>query len=398
MSIASIEPTDWLYLICTILSLIGCLYALVASWLVQRFAADRQPPAATAVAISILKPLHGAEINLHENLASFCRQNYDAASEIIFGVQDAADPAIGVVNQLKAEFPNLALKLVVDTATHGSNRKVANLINLHQSAQHDLIVLADSDISVDADYLQRICNAMAVPGTGLVTCLYQGRDTGTLWSRLAAMSVALHFLPSVIVGLASGLARPCFGSTIALRRDTLTRIGGFEAFADQLADDYAMGAAVRKLGLRVDIPNFLVGHTFPDQGFGEMLRHELRWARTIFSVDRLGFAGSGITHALPFALIAAASRGFDGAGLVVVTFALACRLTLQMTVTRAFAIGKMSLWLLPCRDLISFVVYLACFVSSRVEWRGRDFTLGANGTMVPAASRNRKTAQNGTTE
>lgn len=390
MSRASTEILDWLYLICTILSLFGCLYAIIAGWLAGRFASRPAPPVAGREPASILKPLHGDEVNLFENLASFCAQDHDGPFEIVFGVQDAADPAIEIVRRLKIRFPALEIKLVVDATPHGSNAKVANLINMLPAARHELIVLADSDISVDTNYLQRICSAMAVPDTGLVTCLYFGRDAGTLWSRLAAMSVALHFLPSVIVGLAAGLARPCFGSTIALRRETLARIGGFEAFADQLADDYAMGAAVRKLGLRVEIPNFLVGHTFPDQNLGETFRHELRWARTIASVDRFGFAGSGITHALPFALVAAASRGFDTMGMIALLCALVCRMGLQIRMTRAFALPKMSLWLVPCRDLLSFAVYLACFMSSRVEWRGRNFTLGANGTMVRAPPQNGK--------
>ena len=162
--------------------------------------------------------------------------------------------------------------------------------------------------------MRTLAAALAQPGVGAVTCLYRGLPNSGFWSRLSAMAVHDHFLPTTILGLALGLARPCLGATIALSRETLSRIGGFETVANQLADDYAIGKAVREAGLNVVVPPMLVAHAFEESSLHEMVRHELRWARTIFTVDPVGYIGSGLTHALPLALIGAALRGFDGLG------------------------------------------------------------------------------------
>ena len=203
----------------------------------------------------------------------------------------------------RSDIPGHDLQLVVNGAAHGGNRKVSNLINMGQVARHPLIVLADSDIAVDPNYLRTLAVALAQPGAGAVTCLYRGAPNGGFWSRLSVMAVDDHFLPSAILGLALGLARPCLGATIALSRETLSRIGGFEAVANQLADDYAIGKAVRQAGLRIVLPPLLVAHSFQEKSLSEVVQHELRWARTIFTVDPVGYIGSGFTHALPLSLM-----------------------------------------------------------------------------------------------
>jgi ceramide glucosyltransferase len=379
------EAMPWLCLICIVLSLIGCAYAVAAGWAVLHFAhrAVHADPAPRSV--TILKPVSGFELNLYENLASFCQQSYRGPVQIIFGAQSAADTAVAVVRQLIVDFPQVMTTLVIDPRPHGSNRKIANLINMAPYIAHDIVLVADSDIRVETDHLQKVLGALEQPGIGLVTCLYRGQSVGNVWSGLGCMAIDFHFLPSVLIGLALGLARPCFGSTIALERDTLLKIGGFAAFADRLADDYAIGAAVRRLGYGIAIPPFLVAHTCSEQRFAQLLRHELRWARTIRSVDGWGFIGSGVTHALPFALIAAALRGFDPLGWELLAVALACRLCLYQIVTRAFRLSGLPQWLSPLRDGLSFLVYLGCFMTSRIDWRGQDFRLEADGTLTPSA-------------
>ena len=376
------DPAGWLSQVCSTFCLIGCLYTLIACELVRRFASRADDPRSEQLGVTILKPLCGAEIGLRENLTTFCRQDYRAPVQIIFGLQSFSDPAIPVVRELQAAFPDLNIRLVVDDAQHGSNRKVSSLINMAGHIEHDVIVLADSDVAVEPSYLQRICGALDRPGVGLVTCLYRGKYTGTLWSRLACMGMEFHFLPSVIVGLASGLAKPCLGPTMALRRETLSSIGGFETLANQLADDYALGAEVTRLGLRIEIPTFLIDHNCPERSFEELFRHELRWARTIFRIDKLGFIGAGVTHPVPLALLAALVRGFDLWACTLILFALACRLWLQAGVARAFRLSSASLSLSPFRDMISFSVYLACFCGSRIDWRGRRYVVDRKGNMT----------------
>ncbi len=179
------------------------------------------------------------------------------------------------------------------------------------------------------------------------------------------------------------LAQPCFGSTIALRTETLRRIGGFEAFADALADDYAMGEAVRRLGLKVAIPAFTIGHTFSETALSEVIAHELRWARTIRLVDPKGYAGSILTHPLPFAIAALLLSGFSAISFIILATTLACRLFVPIQVERLPGGGKSSVWLSPLRDLMSFVVFIASFMPGAVKWRGRRYRVGSDGSVTP---------------
>jgi len=377
---------DWLSLVFIVASVFGSMCALGAAWAARWFA--RQPAAPTPATwpdVSILKPLFRAEARLSENLETYFHQDYPGEIQYILGVQDPADSAIPIVKSLIERYPGLDIQLIVNGAAHGANRKVSNLINMARVARHPLIVLADSDVAVGPNYLRTLASGLAQPGVGAVTCLYRGLPSRGFWSRLSSLAVDDHFLPATILGLALGLARPCLGATIALSRETLSRIGGFEIVADQLADDYAIGKAVRQAGLRVIVPPMLVGHTSQEDSLSEALRHELRWARTIFTVDPVGYVGSGFTHALPLAVIGAALRGFDAPGLAAILGALACRLFLKYRLTREFDLPNPNYALLIPRDILSFIVYFASFWSTRVSWRGQDFAVARDGTLLATA-------------
>lgn len=337
----------------------------------------------SAPGVSLLKPLYGDEPDLARNLRSFCRQDYAGPVQVLFGVSHADDGAVAAVERLRAEFPARDLALVVDERRHGTNGKVSNLINMAERARHPVVVFADSDMLAGPDYLARVVAALEAPGVGAVTCLYRGVAIPGIWSRLAVQWIDHHFLPSVVVGLALGLAKPCFGSTIALHRDTLTRIGGFAAFRDRLADDHAVGAAVRALGLAVAVPRDLVlGHTCAADSFGALLRQELRWSRTIRSVDPAGFAGSVVTHPVPLASLAALLSGFGPGAMAMLGLAVTSRLLLQIIVGRTLNTGSKGLILGPVRDYAAFLVFLLGFWPGSIDWRGHSFALHADGSMT----------------
>lgn len=361
---------------------IGCLYTAVAVLMVGRFARPHRLPDISAPSVTVLKPLHGDEPGLFENLASFCAQDYRGHVQVVFGVQDPADPAIAIVRRLQEAFPDRDLDLIVNGALHGSNRKISNLVNIVEAARHEVLVLADSDMRVGRGYLARLVAELDQPGVGAVTCLYHGITPSGLWSRLSALAVDTHFLPNVIMGVELGLARPCFGSTIALRRTTLEEIGGLRAFASVLADDYAIGAAVRKAGYGVVIPPFTVGHVSAEASASDLWQHELRWARTIKTVDPIGYAGSAITHAFPLALGAFLLGGGEPA-LIVAGAAIACRIALCMRVERAFGLGPHAYWLVPVRDLCSFAVFIASFLGDAVSWKGQAYRVAPEGALIP---------------
>lgn len=365
-------------------SLLGAAYALFAAVQVRRFMRLTDSGVSIQAAVTILKPLHGSEPGLLENLESFCRQDYAAPLQIVFGVHDEADPAIQAVRTLQAKYPALDMVLVADTALHGSNGKVSNLINMQAAARHDVLVLADSDIAVQPRWLAQVTEALARPGVGVVTCLYTGAvapvENG-LWSRLAAMGTSYEFLPNVVVGTSLGLASPCFGSTIALRRATLEQIGGFVAFVDCLADDYHIGRAVRETGHTLAMPALGVAHTAAEPSFTSLFRHEQRWRRTIHSLDPVGNAGSIITFGFVFALMSALLLDFSSVGLAALAVSFAARLILKRSIDRAFGIQAGPAWLLPLRDLLSFAVFVNSLFGETVHWRGARFGIAPTGAM-----------------
>jgi len=374
-----------LWLICTCLAIIGSVYAGFAAILLGRFftkwpaGAPTPPPSVT-----ILKPLCGAEPELKANLASFCSQIYPGQVQIVLGIQDPTDPAAVIVRRLMSSFPHVAIDLEINAQSHGANRKISNVLNSIPHSRGEIVVLSDSDIQAAPDYLRQITAALQSPGVGLVTCLYRGLPIGGIWSQLASAQIDHRFLPSVIVGLSLGLAKPCFGSTIAVHAETLRRIGGFAAFADQLADDYAMGAAVRRLGLEVAIPPMVVDHVCSERSFADLARHELRWARTIRLVDPLGYMCSVVTHPLPFALIAVPLQGFEPASLTILALVLACSLLVPLQFARSLGRGRVPIWLTPVRDMLSFATFLASFLPWPVTWRGRRYKVRPDGTLTPA--------------
>ncbi len=332
--------------------------------------------------VTILKPLHGAEPLLHRNLASFVAQDYPGAVEVIFGVGAASDAAIEVVERLRTENPGKSLRLVIGARRHGENGKVSNLIDMAEQARHDLVVLADSDMLVGPGYLRGLAAEIARPGVGLVTCLYRGIALPNIWSKLATQWIDYQFLPGVVVGMALKMAKPCFGSTIALRRETLGAIGGFEAFKDRLADDYAMGAAVRKLGLAVAVPATpVLGHLCAAVSPGDLVRQELRWARTIRSVDPLGFVGSVVTQPIPLATIAAVCSGCSAGSLAVLGSAVASRLLLQCFVAASIGHRPRGLILGPVRDYATFLIFIVSLWPGSIDWRGHRFALRSDGTL-----------------
>jgi ceramide glucosyltransferase len=351
--------------------------------LVSAFATTSRPQLQKPEDVTLLKPLYGAEAALEQNLASFCSQDYPAAIDLVCGVQSPADPAIPIVQRLRARLPERDVKLAVALRQSRGNPKISNILNMLPLARAGIVILSDSDMRVGPNYVRDVVASLQQPQVGLVTCLYRGKAAGGFWSRLAATAVDHHFLPNVLVGLRFGLAQPCFGSTIALRTDTLERIGGFESVADTLADDYAMGAAVRNLGLKVAIPSFTVDHMFSEHTFSEVFAHELRWARTIKLVDPRGYAGSLLTHPLPFAIAALLLSGFSAIGFLILAGTLACRIFVPIQVQRLPGGVKSSVWLSPLRDLMSFAVFVASLVPGAVNWRGRRYRVGSDGSVSP---------------
>jgi ceramide glucosyltransferase len=365
---------------------LGILYTVLSAGLIGRFFARPKAVPVEFPAVTVLKPLHGGEWGLRRNLASFCAQDYPGPVQFLFGTHDARDAALATVEEIRREFPGAEIAVVSDSRLYGLNRKVSNTINMLPHARHDVLVLADSDVAVAPDYLRCLVGELQRPGVGLVTCAYRGEPDPGFWPRVSALAINCHFLPSVVTGVALGLAQPCFGQTIALRRETLRRIGGYEPFVNHLAEDYWIGDAVRKLGEKVAVPPFAIAHASVETSLRTLLAHELRWSRTIRRINPAGHLGSALVHPLPLALGALLLSGGAPWGWGLVAAAVLSRLALKLSADRALGQAPRDLWLLPLWDLLAFGIFVASFASKHVTWRGHAFTVDRRGILSPVAA------------
>lgn len=370
----------WFALPFALLALAGAAQALLALRALRRLALT--PPAgAPALPASVLKPLHGAEPGLAENLRASLRQEHAAPFEVLAAVADPGDPARAVAEAA-------GLRVLASGAVLGPNRKVSQLVHLAGAAAHPVLVAADADMRPPPRWLSAVTAPLADPSVGLVTCLYRAEPAdASPWSALAARGVDWHFLPNAALGEALGQAQGCYGATMALRTETLQRLGGFEAFLPLLADDHALGMAVRALGLRVVVAPVLPAHMMSEASLGALWRHELRWARTLRLVNRRGYAGLVFTHPLPWALLALLLAP-GAATAAVLALALGARSALAIGVDGA--LGRppsLRRWsVLPIRDLLSAAIWATAFLSGRVDWQGRRYALTPAGRMTEAGT------------
>ncbi|MGA2102380.1 MAG: bacteriohopanetetrol glucosamine biosynthesis glycosyltransferase HpnI [Candidatus Sulfotelmatobacter sp.] len=386
-----------------VVAALGCLassvYYGMCLWSASRFLRARRAEEARTESVegnapaqlppvSILKPLKGTDPDIYRSFRSHCLQNYPEY-EIIFGVSDPADPAVASVEQLQREFPDRAIRLIVCREKLGANVKVSNLHQMLQSARYQHLLVNDSDIRVERDYLRNIFAPLADEHVGMVTCLYRGAPAGTLGSKLEALGISTDFSAGVLVaqqlegGLHFGL-----GSTLAFRRRDLERIGGFLSIVDFLADDYELGRRISDLALndhasdgnrlKILLSGEVVDTHLPAYDFSGFLAHQMRWARGVRDARLGGYIGLVSTFGLMWSLlnlIATYAAPWSWAVLAVV---------FGLRIAVALAVGKSvlqddklpgQLWLVPVRDLIAVGVWLASFAGHTVVWRGEKFRL-----------------------
>ena len=364
-------------------------YYLLCLWSARSFlrASRRLVSPPHTPPVSILKPLRGTDPDIYESFRSHCMQDYPEY-ELIFGVSERDDPAIGLVERLQREFPQRSIQLVVCPKVLGSNMKVSNLVQMLPLARYEYLIVNDSDIRVDPDYLQRIMIAFAEEKVGMVTCLYRGIAGGTMGSRLEAVGISTDFCAGVLAARQIEGIRFALGSTLAFPRKSLQAIGGFEELVDYLADDFELGARIARAGYEVRLSDVVVDHHLPDYSLRGFLQHQLRWARSTRDSRKWGYTGVVLTFGLPWALLAvlfSAGASWSWALLATVTclrFAMALvvgrKVLHDPDVTR-------QIWLLPLRDVVAMLVWIGSFTGHTVAWRGDLFIL-EDGKLRPAQS------------
>ena len=358
------------------------LYYLLCLWSASKFIGERKAGRSARSAhafppVSILKPLKGTDPEIYESFRSHCRQDYPEY-EIIFGVSDPNDAAIESVKALQRGFPDRRIRLVRTPTILGANVKVSNLAQMMTEARYDYIIVNDSDIRVEPDYLRRVIAPLSDSQTGMVTCLYRGVAAATVGSRLEALGIA-DFCAGVLVarqlegGIHFGL-----GSTLALRRAELERIGGFASIVNHLADDYELGKRIADLGLAVKLSDVVVETYLPAYDVLGFFAHQLRWARGVRDVRAVSYFGLAFTFGIPWALLAvAASRGGlwswgTLASTVFLRFAVA--LAVGWKVLRDRQVLRY-VWMIPLRDLVAVVIWIVSLGGHSVTWRGDQFKL-----------------------
>lgn len=374
-------------LVCLVAAMVYYGIALVAGLL---WFADRRRQRALGLSytppVTIFKPVRGADAEAYENFASFCRQDYPEY-QIIFGVRDERDQAVAIIRQLQADFPNHDIEVIISAKEIGYNAKVSNLQNMYAQAKHDVLLIVDSDIRVAPDYLRRVVAPLKQPHVGMVTCLYRGAQAKTFAALLENIGISSTFGAEVCTARALEGIEFALGSTIALRRALLERIGGFRAVADYLADDFLLGNYTARAGYEVVLSDCVVEHVSAPDTFGAMLKHQLRWGRSTRISRPWGYRGLILTYGTATALLALLAWNF--AGFAWWLFGL----TMLVRFLPVFVVGVYGLrdhvlaryfWLVPLRDLITFGIWLVSFVGDEIEWRGTSFRVLPGGKLAPA--------------
>jgi len=362
------------------------LYYLLCLWSGASFLRERERGQQNAPTrsieslspISILKPLKGTDPEIYESFRSHCLQDYPEY-EIIFGVSDSNDPAIESVHALQREFPDRKIRLVVCSKMLGANVKVSNLAQMLPEVRYNCLIVNDSDIRVEPDYLRRVTAPLIDPQVGMVTCLYRGVPSATMGSRLETLGISTDFCAGVLAArqLEGGI-RFGLGSTLVFRRSDLEKIGGFHSILDYLADDYELGKRIAALNLDVKLSDVVVETYLPAYRLRDFLAHQLRWARGVRDARAGGYFGLVFTFGILWSLLnlaaskASASSWAALALTVILRFAVAwtvgCRILSDRQVVK-YA------WLIPLRDLIAGWVWMVSLGGHTVIWRGERFRL-----------------------
>jgi ceramide glucosyltransferase len=359
-------------------SLVYCSLTVVAA---LRYRAVRPAPWRGGEPISILKPLAGIDDGLEENLRTFFEQDYPQF-EILFAVRQPDDPAIAVVERLRARYPGVPSQLLVSGEPPYPNAKVYSLDLMLAAARHDLLVMSDSDIRVTPDMLAVIAAEFRDAKLGLATCPYRAVPGRSFWNTLEALGLNTEFIGGVLVARMLDGMKFALGPTIAARRSTLEGIGGFDAVKDFLAEDFVMGQLAAARGDGVILSSYVIEHRIGAQGMAANLKHRLRWNRSTRRSRPVGYVGQLFTNPLPLGLLLwAVKPEWWPAVAATVIFRAAAGWATAGYVLRDPLTARL-FFLVPLQDLLSFAMWLAGFFGNTILWRGRKYYLRADGRFV----------------
>jgi ceramide glucosyltransferase len=359
-------------------------FALTRVRAFERRVRERSPATRSArPSITVLKPVYGLEPGLEENLRSFCDQDYPSYA-VVFGVHGAGDPALGAIRRVAAAFADRTSVAVGDGVAHYRNPKIANLAAMLAHARGEILVIADSDMRVTPEYLCAIAAPFGDARVGAVTAIYRGEPAdGTTASALGAMWITEQFAPSALVAHALEPLAHTFGATMAVRRSVFDALGGLAALGDRLADDHALGKLVTEHGHTVALAAYVVENLVSEPSVRALLRHEVRWARTIRAVRPGSYAGIVLTYPVPLALLHFALAPRKTPALVLLAVAASMRFALRAAAHRALGTRtRPAAALVPLRDLLGVLVWGSGLLGGGVRWRDADLRISRSGDIT----------------
>jgi ceramide glucosyltransferase len=336
--------------------------------------------------VTLLKPLCGSEPGLEAHLTSFFEQQYPSY-EIIFGARREDDAALAIARRISARYPSVPVEIVVTGEPWRPNAKVCSLMKMYERAQHDYLIISDSDVRVGPNYIAEVVQPLHDAKNGMVTCLYRGLPTGGTWAKLEALGMSVEMTAGAIVAnLLEGM-KFALGPTMAIRRDAIEAVGGFESLADYCADDYVLGREVAETGRRVVMSQHVIDHVVINRRLACSMHHQIRWMKSTRFSRCAGHAGTAMTFAMPFGLLALVAAGalqhwWLGAGLVVA----ACLNRFALSIAAGWGVVRdrralRLAWLYPLRDLMGFVFWCASYSGREIVWRGELYRLEEGGFM-----------------
>ncbi len=367
----------------------GMVLAAVPKYLRERHDAERELTARPGFTppLTLLKPLHGADPGLEEYLTSFFEQDYPAY-EILFCARSEVDAGLAIARKVAARYPQIPAKFLTTGEPPYINAKVASLELMEKAAAHEILVISDSDVRVTRDYLRAVALPFADEHVGGMCCLYRGiAAEGGLWARLEAVGMSVEMTAGVLVARMMEGMQFTLGPTMAFRRGTIQRMGGFKVTADFCADDFVLGNVTWKLGETVVLSHHGIDHMVINSTFVQSMKHQVRWMKSTRFSRPKGHFGTALTFSMPFGILAwigAAAMGKPWLGLALLGWGVATRIAISLRV--GYCVVRDESWfglliLYPIRDLMGFMFWAASYTSNRILWRGQVFELLDGGKM-----------------
>ncbi|MGK7935767.1 MAG: bacteriohopanetetrol glucosamine biosynthesis glycosyltransferase HpnI [Xenococcaceae cyanobacterium] len=383
-----LSPADIFLIICLIPVTSGSVYSILSVWTILRFFKSSRSDSKTinefSPPVTVLKPVKGLEKDLKSNLRTIGLQDYPNY-QVIYSVQDRADPALPMIQELQAELGSERVSVVISTVLAGANGKVNNLLGAIEEACHDIIVISDSDTHLRPDYLKTLVAPLSNPDVGCVCTLFKLTRAERWFEKMELLTINGDFIPSVIFAQVTGVSNACLGPSIAIRKSTLQELGGLEGLADYLVEDYELGRRVWTSGKKMVILPYVIDAVVDLASWRQWWNHQVYWEQNTYLARPGAFIATILIRAVPFAFLFAMLQVGNPLGLLVLVSAIAIRLlTARITsLELQDAEGLRSLYLLPLRDIVSFIFWFLAFTQRTVVWRGVEFKLIGNGKMVP---------------